>query len=76
LPNAPTFNWSPIRPENLTAPFKIDDPAIRHAFASDMTSRLRHEIQRAQGAGSRRKDPIGWHGIPPRQGAITAPRSP
>jgi hypothetical protein len=52
-------------PENLTASFKIDDQAIRQAFASDMNRRLQPEIQRAQELAAYGKNPIGWHGIPP-----------
>jgi hypothetical protein len=64
-PNAPTFNFSPINPQNLNASFKIDDKTIRHAFANDMNSRVQHDIRRAQDLATYGRNPMGWHGIPP-----------
>ncbi len=65
LPPAPTFNMTPISPDALRSPFKIDNNAIRRSIAAGINSQVQQDIRRAQDLAAYTRNPMAWHGAPP-----------
>jgi len=67
----PKFDARPIPHLQVTGPlFKPyqykPDPSVQRAISSGISARIGQDIRRAQDISAYGRNPMGWHGVPPR----------
>jgi hypothetical protein len=67
----PKFDTKPIPHLQFTGPLikpytYKPDPSIQRAISSGINARIGQDIRRAQDIAAYGRNPMGWHGVPPR----------